>query len=203
MTAITRTSAPSSPPKKLNKGGRTRGALPGNTSPWQRGPTQNHKPRYFNKKKGGKPFHQPYHKRQNVDYPKHDVLLHRLSSPPSPPLLERIGGSAEDEAASTLTNSDQINGVSEAMEDGVDSLSLSATPHFYTPEPGEVERFLESVIGAPPAAPSPSGTVHACQVCHLASRTTRLFIYTTSILRPPSQTSHPGHSNSTTSQGVW
>ncbi|KAH0840285.1 hypothetical protein J3R83DRAFT_1293 [Lanmaoa asiatica] len=115
------------------------------------------------KAKSGKSFHQPYHPRQNNDNPKDNVLLHRLSQPSSSPsgtLLERIGGSVEDEAASILTDSDRIDGA--RVVDIYSDLPFSATPHFYTPEPGEVERFLESVIGAPPAASAPSSPVHAC-----------------------------------------
>lgn len=177
-TVTARSSVPSPSPKKFYKGDYTNGALPpGNTSPWQRGPTQGHR-RRFNKKvpksNSGKPFHQSHHKQQNnFDYPDHDVLLHRLSQPSSPAsgtLLERIGGSVEDEAASTLSNSDWIDEdrVAGALEEGAEihsNLPLFSTPHFYTPEPGEVERFLESVIGAPPTAPTPSGSAHACSVC--------------------------------------
>lgn len=168
-TATARSSAPSSSPKKFYKGGYAKGALSPawNASPWQRGPTRNQK-RQFNKK-SGKPHQNP--KRQNNNYPEHDcILLRRLSQPFAPPLLERIGGSVEDveEAASTLSNSDsRIDG--ERLSEGSDSylnLPFSATPQFHTPEPGEVERFLESVIGAPPAPSTPSGSSHACSVCH-------------------------------------
>lgn len=126
------------------------------------------------KAKSGKPYHpsQRYQKRQNNNYPiKHNELPDRSSLPSSSPsgtLLERIGGSAEDEATSTLTDSNRIID-GERVSQGVDSypdLPFSTTPHFYTPEPGEVERFLESVIGAPPAAPELSGPVHTCSVCH-------------------------------------
>ncbi|KAG8219031.1 hypothetical protein J3R82DRAFT_4787 [Butyriboletus roseoflavus] len=141
-------SSDSSPPRKKFKGGSRKAP----------------------KAKGGKfPFHQRYHKRQNNDSPKHNERLHRLSLPLSLPpgtLLERIGGSAEDKAAlSTLTHSDRIDGERVSQRMDVDSdlpFSMSATPHFYTPEPGEVERFLESVIGAPPSAPAQSGPVHTC-----------------------------------------
>ena len=135
----------------------------GDASPWQRGPRQ--KPN-FNKKrpkagKSGKRF-----KRQNDGYPKHNVLLHRLSSPPAGALLERIGGLVEnDEVASTLSVSDAIDGrVSEAL-DLQDLSPLSATQHFGTPDSGEAERFLQSVIGPLPAPPSPSSTGHAFSVC--------------------------------------
>lgn len=156
-TATARSPAPSSSPPKKYKGGSKK--VP--------------------KAKSGKPFHQRYHKRQNNDYPKHNEFLDRSSLPSSSPsgtLLERIGGSAEDEA---LTDSDRIID-GERVSEGVDSYSdlpFSTTPHFYTPEPGEVERFLESVIGAPSAAPDLSGPVHTCSVCHphLAYDTPLLF----------------------------
>lgn len=147
--ATARSSVLSSPPKKFYKGGGKKAR----------------------KAKSGKQSHQHYHKRQNDDHPKQNELLHRLSLPPSSPsgtLLERIGGSAEDEAASsTLTSSDRIDGESVSQGDTYLNVPLSAAPHFYTPEPGEVERFLESVIGPPPVgAPAQSGPVHTCSVSH-------------------------------------
>jgi hypothetical protein len=175
--ATARSSVYSSPPPKNYNGGHRSGAL-----------LHNHQ---FNKRvstaNSGKPprVHQSHHKRQNNDYPKHTELLDRLSLPSSSPsgtLLERIGGLVEDEVASTLTDSDRID--VERVSEGVDiytNLPFSTTPHYYTPEPGEVERFLESVIGAPPAPPSPSpsgpGPVHSCLVCylHLAHDTPFLF----------------------------
>jgi len=189
-TGTARSSAPSSPSQRYYKGSHTTyyGALPpGNAPAWQRGPTKSYY-RQVNevvpKAKGGKPLH---HKRQNNDHPEHNVLLHRLSLPspsPSGALLERIGESVEDvdEVASTLTDSDRIDG--ERVSEGADSytnMPASSIPHYYTPEPGEVERFLESVIGAPPAPPSPPppdpGPVHACLVCcpHLVRDTPLLF----------------------------
>ena len=137
----------SSSSKKIYKGRHTNGP-----PTWQRGPAK----KQVNKEmpKSGKP-RQRYRKRRNnkdPDRPKHNALLHRLSLPCSPPLLERIGGIVgdEDEVVSTLTDSER------AVSDIYMGLSFPATPHFYTPEPGEVERFLESVIGAPPPPPSPS-----------------------------------------------
>lgn len=165
--ATARSSVFSSPPPKKYNGGHSSGASP-------------HNNKRVSKVNSGKPLrvHQSYHKRQNSDYPKHNQLLDRLSLPSSSPsgtLLERIGGLVEDEVAPTLADSDRID------VDTYTNLPFSTTPHYYTPEPGEVERFLESVIGAPPAPPSPSpagpGPVHACLVCylHLAPDTPLLF----------------------------
>ena len=162
-TATARSPAPSSPSKKIYNGGHINDALSSPGTTWQRGgPTQSD----THKAKSGK------HKRQTS-------LLDRLSLPcaplsPSGTLLERIGGSVQDEAVSEGVDGDRVS-----TGAGVVTHSpFSTLPHYYTPEPDEVERFLQSVIGAPPPPPSPSSP-HACLVCPLALRTPRLFIYVT------------------------
>ncbi|KAG9317853.1 hypothetical protein JVU11DRAFT_2079 [Chiua virens] len=73
------------------------------------------------------------------------------SPPPSGSLLERIGGTVEDEAGSIRIDSDRIDGeiVASDREQICTDVPFSSSPHFHTPEPGEVERFLQSVIGTP------------------------------------------------------
>ncbi|KAF9232158.1 hypothetical protein BU15DRAFT_67715 [Melanogaster broomeanus] len=77
-------------------------------------------------------------------------LLNRLSpQSPTGKLLDRIGGSSSSAAEAVAGEELDEEVVAELYRDLPDSI-----PHFYTPGPEEVDRFLESVIGAPPDVPT-------------------------------------------------
>ncbi|KAH7887338.1 hypothetical protein F5I97DRAFT_1859637 [Phlebopus sp. FC_14] len=105
-------------------------------SRWNRGPTRK-RYRQSPKKAKQKSVYQGAHDHK-PPWPKkrpaeQNTLLNRLSPPST--LLDRIGVQINGEADLDVTASDSV-------------------PCFYTPEPGEVEVFLESVIGAPPQTPT-------------------------------------------------
>lgn len=141
------------PTKKFHKAGYAQGSSPGNSSgsSWDRGPTQN---RYhqLSKKAQKTKATKPSFIQKKISA-KRTALLNRLSpQSPSGSLLHRIGGSIEDKA--------DVDGEVEVVVADLYADLPDSVPHFYTPEPEEVERFLESVIGAR----APSAPTTACSV---------------------------------------
>ncbi|KIJ04358.1 hypothetical protein PAXINDRAFT_104208, partial [Paxillus involutus ATCC 200175] len=133
-----------SPVKKFYNGAQRSSA--GDPSRYDRasGPTRDpyHQPskRKRKHKAAGNP-HKPHYIRKK---PKPNALLNRLSpQSPTGKLLDRIGVSIEDDTDDDQVEDEEVTDLYSDLPDSV--------PHFYTPDPGEVDRFLESVIGAWPA----------------------------------------------------
>ncbi|KAF8838366.1 hypothetical protein BDN67DRAFT_1004340 [Paxillus ammoniavirescens] len=129
-----------SPTKKFHNGAQRSSG--GDPSRYDRGPTRAHPYHQPSKRKrkpkaAGDP-HKPHYIRKNA-------LLNRLSpQSPTGKLLDRIGVSIKDDIDDDQVEDEEV--VTDLYSDLPDS-----APHFYTPDPGEVERFLESVVSAWPA----------------------------------------------------
>ncbi|KIK96060.1 hypothetical protein PAXRUDRAFT_826371 [Paxillus rubicundulus Ve08.2h10] len=108
-------------------------------------------------------YHQP-NKRKHKPKPRYTRKKAKPSAPlnrpssqsPTGKLLDRIGASIEDDTDGDHVEDEKV--VTDLYSNLPDSASV---PHFCTPDPGEVERFLESVIGAW----SPQAPITACPVC--------------------------------------
>ncbi|KIJ69766.1 hypothetical protein HYDPIDRAFT_22929 [Hydnomerulius pinastri MD-312] len=171
--------SPTSSKKKYQKGGYAPG------SPEDRGPTRN-RYHHFSKKahkyKANQSPSKEYLSRPKKRYADRNTLLNRLSpQSPTGTLLDRIGVQVDDD------------GEEEVMDLYADLPDV--VPHYHTPEPGEVERFLESVIGAPPEPPMPACLVNGTRPT-LAVETHNLSVeapikvedLTSSVLYSPTET---------------